>query len=82
MMISPSWFVRELKDADYVELIKARDRLIREIRRFEKKEAAGDRTGEERGIDPSPDVIYQMNLDYLSELCKFMSEKYNRDNYH
>lgn len=37
------------------------------------------RESEEWLCKPSPDVMYQMNLDYLSALCKFMSEKYNKE---
>lgn len=45
MMISPKVYVNDYKTMDYHELIKERDRLIRSIRSFEKKECAGDRTG-------------------------------------
>ena len=28
---------------------------------------------------PSPDVRYQMHLEYLAELCKLMSRRYNEE---
>ena len=79
MMTSPESFIEQLKDADYFELIRQRDKLVRDIKRFEKKEMAGDRTGKEWKITPGPDVKYQTNLEYLSALCSLMQEKYNRE---
>ena len=79
MMISPQGYVARLKDATYEEMIKERDSLIRYIRKYEKLEKAGDRTGEDWMIHPQPDVRYQMYLEYLSELCKVMKEKYNQE---
>lgn len=76
MMISPVTFVERLKDADYNTLIKERNQLTEYIVEFEKKEKAGDRSGDEWNICPRPDVQYQMHLEYLSELCKLMKEKY------
>lgn len=79
MMLSPGNFIHEYKDADYPELMKVRDRLVKDILEFEKKEMAGDRSGEEWEYCPSPEVVYQMNLEYLSALCKLMQEKYNTE---
>ncbi len=76
MMISPGGYIDELRDADYNTLIEERDQLIEAIAEFERKEKAGDRSGEEWRILPSPEVQYQMNLQYLSEVCKLMYEKY------
>ena len=76
MMISPITFVEELKDADYNTLIKERDQLIEYIVEFEKKEKVGDRSGDEWNYSPMPDVVYQVYLDYLAELCKMMKEIY------
>ncbi|MCR4849890.1 MAG: hypothetical protein K5870_01395, partial [Lachnospiraceae bacterium] len=50
--------------------------LMDSIRQFEELERKGDHSGKEWRINPSPEVRYQSNLDYLSELCAFMSEKY------
>ena len=30
-------------------------------------------------IDPKPDVIYQMNMEYLAELLLIMCKKYNEE---
>lgn len=30
-------------------------------------------------IHPGPDVRYQMNLEYLSALCKYIKDKYNNE---
>ena len=30
-------------------------------------------------INPSPDVCYQVYLEYLAEMCKLMHQKYNED---
>lgn len=79
MMISPGGYIDELKDADYNTLIEERNQLIDFIVDFEGKEKAGDRSGEEWMIMPSPDVQYQVHLEYLAELCKLMHEKYNED---
>lgn len=74
MMLSPEVFIDlECKDKSYTELLKMRDSLIRQIRAFEK----GKIPEEEYQILPSPASIYQVNLEYLGELCKIISEKYN-----
>ena len=75
MMISPGMFIEEHKDKKYAELLPVRDRLIRDIRRFEKQ------TYDKRmdAMCPSPEVRYQMHLLYLGELCKLISEKYNEE---
>ena len=79
MMISPDMYIEELKDADYNALIEERDQLIEAIVEFEQKEKAGDRSGEEWRFMPSPEVLYQVNLEYLAEVCKLMHERYNED---
>lgn len=76
MMISPVTFVEELKDADYNTLINERNKLIEYIVEFEKKEKTGDRSGNEWNYCPSPDVVYQVNLENLAGLCKLMKEIY------
>lgn len=79
MMISPEAYLEQMKDATYEQLIKERDGLIRYVRRYEKTEKAGVRSGDEWMICPSPDVRYQMYLEYLSGLCLFMRNKYNEE---
>ncbi len=79
MMISPQCFVEEYENASYPELIKMRDRLIRDLRRFEKNEMAGDRSDPEWKYCPGPEVRYQMNLEYLAGICTLMKERYNEN---
>ena len=79
MMISPGVYMEQLKDAPYAKLIRERDQLIESIREFEKAELAGDRSDPEWRYCPSPEVRYQMHLEYLSALCSFMHEKYNQE---
>lgn len=57
-------------------MIKERDKLIREIRHFEKHREE-IMNSEEALICPSPDVIYQWNLDVLGFLCMSISRKFN-----
>jgi len=75
MMISPITFIEEHKDKKYTELLHVRDRLMREIRRFEKQ------TYDKRldAMCPAPEVEYQMRLKYLGKLCELISEKYNEE---
>lgn len=82
MMISPECFIEEQKNKSYKQLIEERNELIRKISEFEEKEKAGDRSGEEWFICPSPQVRYQSNLEYLAELCKYMQQRYNKEYVH
>ena len=82
MMISPEIYVEDLKDKSYKQLIEERDELIRKIQEYERKELIGDRSGKEWGICPSPDVVYQFDLESLSELCQYMQELYNEEYVH
>ena len=79
MMIDPKGYVVLLKDSDYFALMEERDRLISFIKDFEEKEISGDRTSDEWLIHPQPDVRYQVYLEYLSELCCYMQDRYNKD---
>ncbi len=77
-MISPQSFVDEFDDESYATLLKERDKLIREIRHFEKHREE-IMNSEEVYICPSPDVVYQMNLEYLGALCMLISKKFNEE---
>ena len=72
MMISPKTFRGAFENATLEEIIKERDKLIREIRRYEK----GKIPEEDYMIDPSPEVVYMMNNLYLAELCNLIYEKH------
>ncbi|MDP3385786.1 MAG: hypothetical protein Q8S24_01025 [Eubacteriales bacterium] len=75
MMISPEGFIQECIDMTYSELICVRDELIEEIRNFEKCKV----NPSEIMINPSPEVTYQCNLDYLGSLCELISKKYHTE---
>ena len=75
MMLSPESVIDYLSDKTYDEIIKERDRIIREIRRFEKNKVDES----EWLICPSPDVRYQCNLEYLAGICKLLLSKYQND---
>jgi len=76
MMISPESYIESVKNKSYDDLLKERDSLIKEILNFEKDEY---QTDFEYVSCPSPDVIYQVNLQYLGKLCELISDVYNRD---
>ena len=72
-MISPEAFIKiECKGKTYKELLMIREELLESIYGFEK----GRISEEARMISPSPEVIYQMDLEYLGLLCKLIAETY------
>ena len=72
-MISPKAYIEsECEGKSYKELLKMRDELLKGIYAFEK----GKISPRAWMIKPSPEVKYQMNLEYLSELCKLIAETY------
>ena len=75
MMISPESYVDELKDKSYKELLKNREELLECIYTFEN----GKIDKKEFMIKPSPDVKYQMHLEYLGELSKLIADKYREE---
>lgn len=75
MMISPETYIDELKNKTYKELLKEKDKLLKEISDFENNKIVD----EEYNINPSPDVIYQCNLLYLSKLCELIADKFNKE---
>ena len=75
MMISPELYIEQYNDLTYKELLAIRDELLDEIRAFEN----GSIPEEAKMIMPSPDTIYQCNLEYLSEVCALLVEKYREE---
>ncbi len=75
MMQSPSSFIEDCKSCSYRELLKLRDELEAEVRAFE--EHTYD--PEMDLIKPSPETIYQCNLEYLSKLYALIAKKYNKE---
>ena len=75
MMISPDGYIAKYEYMSYAELLPVRDRLISDIQYFEKHR---DEESEIQ-IRPSPEVIYQCKLLYLSKLSELIMEKYNEE---
>ncbi|MEE1129479.1 MAG: hypothetical protein UHW99_05790 [Methanobrevibacter sp.] len=71
MMIHPQTFRESLENLPLDKIIKERDKIIREIRRYEK----GKIPEEDYGMSPSPETVYMMNNLYLAELCSLIYEK-------
>ena len=61
-MIDPEAYRNAYEKASLKEIIKERDRLIREIRRYEK----GKIPEEDYFIDHSPEIIYSCNQLYYA----------------
>ena len=73
MMISPDIYIEQLKYKSYAELLPIKDELVDEIRYFE------EHPNDDVIMHPSPEVIYQCNLNYLSNLCDLIAKKYNQE---
>ena len=71
MMIDPKTFRDSLENLPLDKIIKERDKIIREIRRYEK----GKIPEEDYMMEPSPETVYTMNNLYLAELCNLIYEK-------
>ena len=74
-MLDPKSVKESLRHASLTEIIKERDKIIREIRKYEK----GKIPEEDFCMDPSPDVVYYCNLSYLSEICGLIQEKIHEE---
>ena len=72
-MISPEVFVEQYADKTYEELIEVRNDLINNIKRFE---ATPQNEEPDFIICPGPDVVYQMNHEYLSKICLLIVQKF------
>ncbi|MCR4563916.1 MAG: hypothetical protein K5755_04710 [Clostridiales bacterium] len=72
MMVSPGYMKSEYKKMTYEELIKERDNLLAFIKDFED----GKISEEDYMICPGPDVVYQMNHEYLAKLAPLIARKY------
>lgn len=79
MMISAEGYVLMHKDDTFEELIAERDSLMADIKAMEAIVYSDDKSGEGWNICPGPDVVYQMDLEYLAELCLFIRDKYNTE---
>ena len=76
-MMSPESFLMQYEKASYFELLKLKNELIQNITEFEND---FNQKNLEWGMNPSPDVHYQWNLEVLSKLsvmlCKAFNEEY------
>ena len=75
MMISPDSYIDEFKNKKYKELVVEKNKLLKEISDFENNNIPKV----SYNINPSPDVIYQCNLLYLSKLCELIADKFNKE---
>lgn len=71
MMINPKTFRDSFENATISEIIKERNQIIMEIRRYENGKIPED----DYMMDPSPETVYMMNNLYLAELCNLIYEK-------
>ena len=83
MMDCPEAYIQEQKHKSFQELLEEKSRLIDEIAKLEEIVFFDDEQLDESWtMDPSPNVIYQVYLEYLAALCEFISEKYRKYIYH
>ena len=74
MMVGPEGFAEEIRGKGLGELVALKDELSESAKGFE----VGRRDDSELLRDPSPEVVYQMELLYLAKVCELLSEEYNR----
>ena len=73
MIISPIVYNELHKNDSLEDLIKERKYLIKAIEEFENNK---DDLMKDNIIKPTPDMIYKMNLEYLSHLCFLIELQY------
>lgn len=77
-MMAPEVFIDELDGMTYQQMMATREGLVRELRRLEGEFSNSDAgAGASAGAaasrsDPSPALVYRMDLIYLSELLQLM----------
>ena len=79
MMVSPQSYVDEFRHESFDKLIAERERLYKELKEIEKDVFDSERKSDAWRINPSPDVLYQMQLEYMAALCQFIAEKYQTE---
>lgn len=77
MMICPESFIEDYREYSYAELIEVRNKLVIELIEYENSLKSGWFDNER--VEPGPDVIYQMNQEYLIEVIRLMQEKYDEE---
>ncbi len=79
MMLDPKSYIESMKDEPFENLIEARNTLIDEIKDLEE---IALKKGDDKGsynCSPSPGVKYQVEHEYLAELCLLIRERYNSE---
>ena len=84
MMISPEAYAEKLKTDSLQNLIKERDELLDFIQNFEKNCIDFQKRelifgGDGWNIHPSPDVMYQVYLEYLAKVSVAIGKKFNQE---
>ena len=67
-----------MRDKKYKELLEVRDELLRSAKSFEKDLFNGD-VELFHAIEPDPELVYQLNMEYLGKVCELISKKYNQE---
>lgn len=75
-MMSPEMFLEEYENANYFELLKLKNELVQRISDFENDV---EQNKFEWGVNPSPDVHYQWDLEALSKLSNMLKEAFNEE---
>lgn len=73
MMICPEFYMEQIKDSNLQQLLKERNRLIRELRKFEKQKDSDEK--EAIRMHPSPEVVYHFNNEYLIKVIEQINIK-------
>ena len=83
MMVSPETFAADLDGKSCQELRAINDDLVARVSEFERNRMPFADEGlclpGEVSVKPGPDVAYQMNLEYLAEVCKRLAEQFRRE---
>lgn len=79
MMMSPDYYISQHENDTFEQLMQERDRLVDDIHELEKLVYSDDKTDSAWYSFPQPDFRYHMCLAYLSELCLFISKKYDNE---
>ena len=77
MILNPKEYRKEFETASLEKILQERDRIIEFMHDFENDKIP--KKYYER--DPSPEVIYLTNTDYLKEICDLIKIKTNKKNH-
>ena len=76
-MRAPQSYIEELHDKTFKELLEIRNKLLNEIKDFEKN--IEEIITQNVFFDPTPDVVYQWKLLVLSKLFDLLQNKFNKE---